>query len=233
MIQHLPESASCPSWREATVTSPNVFIIESLEFKDERHGFFEGKLLSEILHLGGKKSEYFYIRTSRELEEVMEIFGNSDYRYLHLSCHGLRTSVSTTLDTIKLKELSRIIGPYLGGKRLFMSTCLAANFRIAQQIIPNFGVYSVVGPKGEVDFHAAAIAWASFYHLIFEENREGMKGRAIRTNLQRVSDTFRIHFNYFSRNKKAEKGYDKIDIIPGSYERISRADEILRQIEES
>jgi hypothetical protein len=47
------------------MTSPNVFIIESLKFDDERDDTFEGRLLSEILHLGGKTSEYFYIRTRR------------------------------------------------------------------------------------------------------------------------------------------------------------------------
>lgn len=213
------------------MTSPNVFIIESLKFADERDDRFEGRLLSEILHLGGKESEYYYIRTRREMEEVMEIFEESDYRYLHLSCHGLEKSISTTLDTIALTDLSEIIGHYLRGKRLFMSTCLAANFRIARRLIPPFGVYSVVGPREEVDFHAAAIAWASFYHLMFDENSESMKARAIKTNLQRISDTFRIPFNYFSRNRQLPKGYEKIEIGPRPYENVIRRDEKLRQSE--
>jgi hypothetical protein len=199
------------------MTSPNVFIIESLKFDDERDDTFEGRLLSEILHLGGKKSEYFYIRTRREMEEVMEIFEESDYRYLHLSCHGSQTSVSTTLDSIKLADLSEIIGPCLREKRLFMSACLAANYRIAEHLIPAFGAYSVVGPKKVVDFHTAAIAWAAFYHLMFDENYKSMKTHAIRKNLQRVSDTFQIPFNYFKRDKSLAKGYEKEAIRPRSY----------------
>lgn len=199
------------------MTIPNVFIIESLKFDDERDDTFEGRLLSEILHLGGKKSEYFYIRTRREMEEVMEIFEESDYRYLHLSCHGSQASVSTTLDSIKLKDLSEIIGPYLREKRLFMSACLAANYRIAEHLIPSFGVYSVVGPKKVVDFHSAAIAWAAFYHLMFDENYKSMKTPEIKKNLQRVSDTFRIPFNYFKTGKKGTDGYEKIEISPRTY----------------
>ena len=151
------------------------------------------------------------------MEEVMDIFEESDYRYLHLSCHGSQASVSTTLDRIELKDLSEIIGPYLRKKRLFMSACLAANHRIAEHLIPAFGVYSVVGPKKEVDLHSAAIAWAAFYHLMFDENYRSMKTPEIKKNLQRVSDTFRIPFNYFKTGKKATGGYEKIGISPRPY----------------
>ena len=61
---------------------------------------------------------------------------------------------------------------------------------------------------------------------MFDENTESMKGTAIKTNLQRVSDTFRIPFNYFSRNNKMTKGYSKIGISPRSYENVIRADEV-------
>ena len=203
--------------RSLPMTSPNVFIIESLKFDDEREDTFEGRLLSEILHLGGKESKYFYIRTKREMIEVMDLFKESDYRYLHLSCHGSQTSVSTTLDRIKLTDLSEIIGPYLREKRLFMSTCLAANYRIAEPLIPAFGVYSVAGPKKKVDFHTAAIAWAAFYHLMFDENAKSMKTPEIKKNLQRVSDTFRIPFNCFKPDKTRKKGYEYIGINPRPY----------------
>ncbi len=66
---------------------PEVFIIESLHFDDENESRYEGSFLSQILHLGGKKPLYYYIRTKRELTEVLRIFKASGYRYLHFSYH--------------------------------------------------------------------------------------------------------------------------------------------------
>lgn len=76
-------------------TRPEVFIIESLEFEDESEDRFEGKMLSHALRLSGKEPIYFYIRTRRELDEVLDFFEDSSYRYLHLSCHGSANSMET------------------------------------------------------------------------------------------------------------------------------------------
>lgn len=72
-------------------TSPRVFIIESLSLHDERNERFEGRILKQILRLGGKESRYYYIRTRRELEKIVILFGKSGFRYLHISCHGNTT----------------------------------------------------------------------------------------------------------------------------------------------
>ena len=66
------------------MTKPNVFIIESLDFDDEKNNMYEGKVLSQILELNGIESEYYYIRTKQELDEIVDKFEDSGYRYLHL-----------------------------------------------------------------------------------------------------------------------------------------------------
>jgi hypothetical protein len=56
-------------------TIPEIFIIESLRIKDEANGHQEGQLLSKMLHLSGKeKTKYFYIRTKKELDEIIDLF---------------------------------------------------------------------------------------------------------------------------------------------------------------
>jgi hypothetical protein len=117
------------------VTKADVFIIESLEFDDEKDERFEGKFLSQILHLGGKKPRYYYIRTKKELQKVLELFEQSAYRYLHLSCHGSETSIFTTLDCISFREFGQLVRPYLRKKRLFISACSAVNSQLARNII--------------------------------------------------------------------------------------------------
>lgn len=62
------------------MSQPEIFIIESLDFKDERAEHFEGRIISQILALSGKKCEYCYIRTKRELKALLEQFKSSHYR---------------------------------------------------------------------------------------------------------------------------------------------------------
>ena len=60
-----------------------VFIIESLDFDNEKENELEGEFISQILHLGDIPSKYYYIRTKKELIKVLEIFEESEFRYLH------------------------------------------------------------------------------------------------------------------------------------------------------
>ncbi len=190
---------------------PNVFIIESLNFNDEKNDRFEGKILSQILHLGGKKSIYYYIRTKKELEKVLEIFDKSEFRYLHISCHGSETSLSTTLDNLSFSGLAALLKPHLNDKRLFVSACSAVNDDLAKVIIPHSDCISLIGPKNDIGFHDAAIIWASFYHLIFKKDPDAMKRKNILPILKNVANTFDISLNYFSN---ATSPYHKTIINP-------------------
>lgn len=61
-----------------------VFIVESLGKDDER----EGRIIESILRMGGKHPVYRFVKTRDELEDVIEEFHASKYRYLHISSHG-------------------------------------------------------------------------------------------------------------------------------------------------
>jgi hypothetical protein len=50
----------------STPSKPEVFIIESLKFRDERCDLFEGRIISGILALSDKQSRYYYVRTRAE-----------------------------------------------------------------------------------------------------------------------------------------------------------------------
>lgn len=206
--------------RRRKTTKANVFIIESLDSIDEKEKRFEGQILSRILRLGGKQSRYYYIRTKKELKKALESFGESGYRYLHLSCHGNETSISTTRDTIRFSELNRLMKPYLKDKRLFISSCNAVNDDLAATVIPSSKCFSIVGPAEEIDFADAAIIYASFYHLMFRKDPRKMRRRNILSTLRNVAKTFRVNMNYFSISKTSERGYKGIP-IPGS-KRLSR-----------
>lgn len=194
------------------MTKPNVFIIETLDFDDEKADRFEGKVLSKILRLNGIESEYYYIRTNRELDEIIGKFDESDFRYLHISCHGSPVSLETTLDSIPFDELGKILSPCLDKKRVFVSACEMVNKDLADALISDSECYSVIGPSEPVVFSVATIFWASFYHLMFSDNDSAMKREEIRTVLGKITDLFGVPVNYYSKSKKL--GIKKVEYRP-------------------
>ncbi|RXF67965.1 hypothetical protein [Arcticibacter tournemirensis] len=164
-------------------TNPNVYIIESLDWDDEENNRFEGKLLADMLELSGKQPMYKYIRTSQELEHFFEDFCDSEYRYLHISCHGNKNAISTTFGEISFAGLADMMRGRLEGKRIFLSACEAVNLDLAEVIIPTSGCNSLIGPTTKLLTSDALIFWSSFYHIIFRENPVKMNMGIIKSTL--------------------------------------------------
>jgi hypothetical protein len=194
------------------MTKPNVFIIESLRFDDEKEDRFEGKVLSKILSLNGIESEYYYIRTKQEFDEIIYKFDESNFRYLHISCHGSPNSLETTLDSMSFDELGAILSPCLDEKRVFISACEMVNSDLANSLIGNSNCYSVIGPSEPVSFSDATIFWSSFYHLMFAYNNRAMKREEIKYVLKKITDLFDVSINYYSKSKK--KGINEVNYPP-------------------
>lgn len=172
-------------------------------FDDEEYGRLEGDILSQILRLAGKETEYRYIRTKKELAAILPQFQTSGFRYLHLSCHGATSSLATTLDDLPVDELGPMFAPYLINRRVFVSACQAANEDLARSLMRKGGCYSIVGPASDIQFNDAAVIWAAFYHLMFRENPKAMKGAGIEAALTRLVKTFGVPMTYIRRTSKA------------------------------
>lgn len=196
-----------------TSTKADVFIIESLNPDDEGNGRFEGSSISHILRLHGKTPKYRYVRTRSDFEDAVTAFQASRYRYLHISAHADAEGMCTTnQEEIDYDELAELLAPCLKGKRLFLSACSMVHDDMAREIIPKTGCYSVVGPKEDIEFSAAAVFWPSIYHLMFSHNGTKMKHRELKDNLISVADLFDIEIGYYSRSKKRKRGYTQ-DIL--------------------
>jgi hypothetical protein len=202
---------------DSETTKPKVFIIESLDFKDEEKKLFEGHIIANILQLSKIETKYYYVRTKSEFKEVISKFYDSNYRYLHISCHGGQNqdSIWTTLDEIHFDELAEILDGNLYKKRLFMSSCSVVNDKLANALIPKTNCYSIIGPKKDIEFRDAAIMWASFYHLMFKKNKRNMFRDGLIENMRKVVDTFGQPLNYFSSSRKF--GFTNKTILPNKY----------------
>jgi len=189
-------------------TIPELFIIESLTLDDEAHDRQEGEILSRMLRLAGKtKTKYFYIRTKRELEEIIDLFDESGYRYLHLSCHANDTEMSTTFDDVSFKQLGEMLGPCLENRRVFVSACKMANSKLAKQLLPGSGCYSLIGPARAINFDDAAAFWVSFYHLMFRANERGMGRKDLQWCITELAALYGEPINYFAASKSVKQGF--------------------------
>jgi hypothetical protein len=140
--------------------------------------------------------QYVYIRSRKELEALAKEFGRSDFRYLHISCHGNERGFATTLDFIRSDDMANLLAPHLNGRRLFISSCLATNSTFAHSLLARSECLSILGPKDTIYFDDAAIFWSSFYHLMFKTNPTAMHGDEIESTVAKcaalVGNTFRF-----------------------------------------
>ena len=191
-------------------TTPDIFIVESLDFDDEAEGRCEGQFLSHLLRLADRQVEYFYIRTFREFEEVLDKFEDSGYRYLHISAHGNHKELCLTLDRVDIKRLESTLAPLLEKKRVFFSACKLVSPNLAKALLKGSGCYSVIGPASEVSFDEAAIYWASFYYLMLRDEATGMKFDGLRKNVAKLSKLFGVKMRYFRSSKSAKEGFVEV-----------------------
>jgi hypothetical protein len=185
-------------------TTPDVFIMETLSFQDKLSEHAEGSFLAHVLKYSRRKQKYFYFRTIDELKAIAKKFGQSGYRYLHISCHANEDGIATTLGSITYAKLGKILGPHLRGRRVFFSACGAANQQCADALMKETGCFSVMGPSKDVRFDDSAIVWASFYHEVFRfPDEEGanrvsaLKRQNLVDTAQRLAQFYNVPFKLF------------------------------------
>ena len=184
-----------------------VFIIESNQLRDEKAGRREGYALSEILSLCGKKPEYRYIRTRRELSTMLDQFSASSYRYLHLACHGVTGGLALSLEDLSFRTLARILAPHMRKRRLFVSACEGVSQELAFPLTKNAKCHSVVGPLKTILFSDSAVVWAAFYNLMFKIERSSMKTSDIVKTLKPLCKLFHVKFGIYFYEKDSGGAY--------------------------
>ncbi|UOO76936.1 hypothetical protein LVJ85_13260 [Neisseria sp. Dent CA1/247] len=179
-------------------TISEIFIIESLSIENENDGKTDGKLLFEILKFYGKNPKYFYLRTTEELEEILEIYFTSQYRYLFLSCHGDNNSLGLTFNLLTYEEFAKLTAGKLNNRRLFVSACELGNENFARAIFDeNRGIFSIIAPINNVSFDSMLPFWSSYFHLSLQEENK-MTSSQIKPLLMNLTSIFQdTSISYF------------------------------------
>ncbi|MBD2741555.1 hypothetical protein [Coleofasciculus sp. FACHB-1120] len=157
-----------------------VYIIESPSARDLLDGRTEGRALSEVLSLAEIPHWYSLVTTqetfdtalNKRLVEAWEHFRQPPI--LHLSMHGNNVGVALTNDTFLLwAELRELLIPLTnfmeGGLLICMSSCFGSFGRLmAMHEDADYPFRALVGNNSSVSWSDAAVAYVTFYHLLFK-----------------------------------------------------------------
>jgi hypothetical protein len=192
------------------LTKPETFILESLSEDDEANGRLEGRALYEVLRIQGKKPAYYYFRTQTELIRFSDIFRQSGYRYLHLSCHGSETHLQFTFGQTDYDMFASIFQNKLNNRRLFISGCSLGNKQFAAAVFAKSGgMYSVTAPTRKVFFSQTTSFWPAFYYMMHAWDTTAMKkGRLVHV-LARLSQIFEMPMAHYFKNTKMKGTVDE------------------------
>jgi hypothetical protein len=158
-------------------------------------------VLYEVLRLQGKKPIYYYFRTQTELIRFAEIFRNSGYRYLHLSCHGNETHLQYTFGQTEYAIFADIFQEKLNNRRLFISGCSLGNADFAKAVFAKSGgMYSVTAPTRKVFFSQTTAFWPAFYYMMHAWDTSAMKKKRLEHVLERLTQIFEMPMAHYFKN---------------------------------
>jgi hypothetical protein len=204
-------------------TKVGLFVVESRKIKEEAKGKRQGLVLTEMMALLGIKSEYRYIRTQKELEEMVSQYYDSKFRYLHFSMHGVTDGkgkpvgkFSFALDRVTYdafcKPLLWDIANKEGKRRLFISACHVMEDLIDYFEARNNSFVSIIFPSEKIETSVAPLAWATFYHNMFTLEKRSMSNAHIKENLNNVCRFFGVRFKAYFRKQNGNNQYEKCSI---------------------
>jgi hypothetical protein len=183
------------------MTKYGVYIIESLRSDD----YFDGETLHDILKLSDIPSRYKWVESIEDLKNKLKLFGLSNYRYLHISCHADETGIEINGEELSNKELQELTSKYLKDKRVFLSACKGANLDLASKLIIENGAISVIGTPINLRFDKSTLFWPSFYHAMNEIDNTKMRKEDITNILRKCVDLFEVPINYYNVHVKNKK----------------------------
>ena len=180
---------------------PGIFIIESFSFKEEQNNDLPGYHLYQSLtfcKINEHAPLYYFIRTKREFEEVLNKFEESNYEFLHLFCHGNSTHLELALEQISFEDFFSITEDRLYRKRLFISACNVVNIDFAKLFIPRVHCKSIIGAPAITNKDIEFLVWSSFYYQMLVSGNTFMKQKSIIEKIKDLTRLYGIEMIYYS-----------------------------------
>lgn len=193
------------------MTVADIFIIESLSPVDEAAKRLEGQRLTDLLRLAGKQPHYYYFRTKAELPNLLALFKQSNYRFLHVSCHASMDAVATTNERIPYAEFAALLAGFLPLRRAFFSACELGNELFSTVLASrNKGMHSIAAPAEKIYFDHAAAIWMAFYVSVFAHNAGKMTGADIKQRIETLCTLFPVDFHVSTYHPVLDKWHHNL-----------------------
>jgi hypothetical protein len=207
-----------PNLKNKQETYPEVFIIESLTTADEHAKRFEGLQLCEILRMAGQNPKYIYFQEESELQHIIPLFYQSQYRFLHFSCHGNDTEFLLCGGKLSYDSFADHFENALFFRRLFISACSTGNKSLLEKVLAkNHDLHSLVAPSIDLQCNHALIMWSALYTSLIEKNVKGINSRDLYDTLQKLVNLFPLSLNPTTRRK------EKTEFLFGYYNSVKQS----------
>ncbi len=167
---------------------PEVFIIESLPCDDINRNRCDGRILESQLKLMGASPIYRFAINLGDVRRCLEEFAASDYRFLHISCHGGKSKVMLAASPSgeSYSEFCKYFNGLVGFTRITFSACELGNEKFYSEFYRNNkGVQSLIAPISPLPFQTGALYFATYYTKLMEECRN-KKNHVKREFIERV-----------------------------------------------
>lgn len=199
-----------------------IYIIESPRDTDLLDGRTEGRALVSALELADIQCYYSLVTTANSLEialnqRLFQAIAETDkFPILHFSMHGDNRGIELTNENfVQWHQLFRFIAPiqkFLGEFSLDLLVCMSSCYgSFAREMATvkkgNIPFKYLVGNSDSVPWNDAAVAYITFYHLLFkglnnlDECRKVMM-EASGNNLFELHDGEQINLNWFTSNQR-------------------------------
>ena len=185
------------------LTKADVFIIESLPDTDPH----DGKVLSDVLTMMGKKPIYRKVKDVDDFEASLEEYKNSKYRFLHISCHGNESQIFFENGMVDYLGFGNLFANHrLPVTRIFFSACCLGNPDLAKAIISsNTAIHSVTAPRNSIAFTCSLVSWSVFYTKAFRWNKDGISEETILMTMRQISNLLLTEFSVSSLHANTMK----------------------------
>lgn len=182
-----------------------VFIIESVTEHD-------GYVLFQQLKLLGGRPRYIPVRNLNDFKAAMAVFRMSNYRFLHISCHGDKSCSKVKIGKTWYfyESIADAFPCALKSRRVSFSACELGNDDFTRVLNSrNHWIHSITAPSKAVDSKIAAAYWVSFYTLCFQYPRiKGKKVSIASKPIEKIIETLNPVFGgdfYFAYSDTVKK----------------------------
>lgn len=181
------------------LTISDVFIIEALTAEDVRQGMLDGYILYQQIKLMGGDPRYIRVKSENDLKAALVMFRESNYKFLHVSCHGDRIKQKIRIGEkwfgyMRVAIASRQL---LKSRRVTFSACELGDELFCKRLFEkNHWMHSFTAPTTEINAKVASAFWVSLYTLWLNKSIPSVKDDlSVRSDT--VLDVLKILSNAF------------------------------------